>query len=143
MANLLASPPGLIRCQPSDLELPAIAEFSGYHKLQEKFSGQHYSIQWTGWDVFKELKATGDQCSQGVCFNKQQDFSDSWRYARASYYLSPAWTLRSGIALDQKVANNVISIPDTQRLWYSRALHTSQPQPGALILRWPIWMARR
>lgn len=102
-----------------DLELPAIAELSGYHKLQEKFA-LHYSVQWTGWDVFKELKATGNQCSQGVCFNKQQDFSDSWRYALgASYYLSPTWTLRSGIALDQQAANNVISIPDTQRLWYS------------------------
>jgi Long-chain fatty acid transport protein len=102
-----------------DLELPAIAEFSGYHKLQEKFA-LHYSVQWTGWDIFKELKATGNQCSQGVCFNKQQDFTDSWRYALgASYYLSPSWTLRSGIALDQQAANDVISIPDTQRLWYS------------------------
>lgn len=102
-----------------DLELPAIAELSGYHKLQEKVA-LHYSIQWTGWDVFKALKASGNQCSQGVCFNKQQDFSDSWRYALgASYYLTPIWTLRSGVALDQQAANNVISIPDTQRLWYA------------------------
>lgn len=105
-----------------DLELPAIAEFSGYDRLSERFA-VHYSVQWTGWDVFKELKATSDQCRNGVCFQKDQDFSDSWRYAIGStYYLDPQWTLRAGLALDRQAAHDVISIPDTERLWYSLGL---------------------
>lgn len=112
-----------------DLELPAIAEFSGYDRLSERFA-VHYSVQWTGWDVFKELKATSDQCQNGVCFQKDQDFSDSWRYAiGGTYYLNPQWTLRSGLALDRQAAHDVISIPDTERLWYSLGL-TYQVNPN-------------
>jgi long-chain fatty acid transport protein len=109
-----------------DLELPALAEFSGYHQLAPNYA-IHYSVQWTGWDVFKELKATGSGCTNtpnsGVCFQKDQDFNDSWRYAiGASYFLDPQWTLRAGLALDKQAAHNVISIPDTERMWYSLGL---------------------
>ena len=45
---------------------------------------------------------------------------DSWRYALGgTYYLDPQWTLRAGMALDKQASYNTISIPDTQRLWYS------------------------
>lgn len=102
-----------------DLELPALAEFSGYDRLSEQFA-VHYSVQWTGWDVFKELKATSSQCNNGVCFQKDQDFSDSWRYAiGGTYYVNPEWTLHAGFALDRQAAHDVISIPDTERMWYS------------------------
>lgn len=102
-----------------DLELPAIAEFSGYHKLNQSFA-VHYSVQWTDWSVFKTLKATGSGCSGGVCFQKDQEFSDSWRYAiGGTWYANDAWTLRAGLALDKQAAHNVISIPDTERMWYT------------------------
>lgn len=101
-----------------DLELPAIAEFSGYHLLNPQWA-LHYSVQWTDWSVLKELRATSDQCS-GDCFQKDLEFHDSWRYAiGASWYLDPQWTLRAGLALDRQAAYHVISIPDTERLWYS------------------------
>ena len=109
-----------------DLELPALAELSGFHKLQNDFA-VYYSIQWTGWDVFRELKATSNQCTQGICFNKSQDFSDSWRYSiGGSYFIDDKWTIRTGIALDQQAAHDVISIPDTRRMWYSAGI-TYQP----------------
>lgn len=101
-----------------DLELPAIAEFSGYHQLARQWA-LHYSVQWTGWSALKELRATSDQCGSD-CFQKDLEFKDSWRYAiGASWYLAPEWTLRAGLAQDRQAAYHVISIPDTERLWYS------------------------
>ncbi|WP_409420129.1 outer membrane protein transport protein [Pseudaeromonas sp. ZJS20] len=101
-----------------DLELPAIAEFSGYHLVNPQWA-LHYSVQWTDWSVLKELRATSDQCS-GDCFQKDLEFHDSWRYAiGTSWYVAPQWTLRAGLALDRQAAYNIISIPDTERLWYS------------------------
>lgn len=105
-----------------DLELPAIAEFSGYHLLNPQVA-IHYSVQWTNWSKFNELRATSSGCNDGTagqCFKKTEDFSDSFRYAiGTSYYLNELWTLRAGLALDEQAAHDVISIPDTERLWYS------------------------
>ena len=105
-----------------DLELPAIAEISGYHRVAPQFA-LHYSVQWTDWSVFKDLTATSDDCNDGTagqCFSKDEEFKDSWRYALGgTYYLDPQWTLRAGMALDKQASFNTISIPDTQRLWYS------------------------
>lgn len=118
-----------------DLELPAIAEFSGYHLLSQQFA-VHYSVQWTDWSVFKELTANSPDCNDGTageCFSKPEEFSDSWRYAiGGTYYLNNLWTLRAGLALDRQAAHNVISIPDTERLWYS--LGTSYQATPALSL---------
>ena len=33
--------------------------------------------------------------------------------------MAPQWTLRAGLALDRQAAYNIISIPDTERRWYS------------------------
>ena len=105
-----------------DLELPAIAEISGYHRVAPQFA-LHYSVQWTDWSVFKDLTATSDDCNDGTagqCFSKDEEFKDSWRYALGgTYYLDSQWTLRAGMALDKQASYNTISIPDTQRLWYS------------------------
>ena len=105
-----------------DLELPAIVELSGYHLVDPKLA-LHYSVQWTDWSVFKDLTATSDDCNDGTagqCFSKDEEFKDSWRYALGgTYYLDPQWTLRAGMALDKQASFNTISIPDSQRLWYS------------------------
>lgn len=105
-----------------DLKLPGIAEFSGYHLLNPQVA-VHYSVQWTNWAVFDQLRATSDSCndgSSGECFLKKEEFSNSWRYAiGTTYFLNNAWTLRAGFALDRQAAHNVISIPDTERQWYS------------------------
>ncbi|MGL5199697.1 MAG: outer membrane protein transport protein, partial [Aeromonas veronii] len=43
------------------LDLPAQAEFAGYHRLSPQFA-VHYSVNWTDWSAFQELKATSSQC---------------------------------------------------------------------------------
>ncbi|MBB1377896.1 outer membrane protein transport protein [Pseudoalteromonas sp. SR43-2] len=107
-----------------DITLPAIAEFSGSHQLDEKL-GLHYSILWTGWSSFDSLEAqvtapTGDKFS---AFNKDESFSDSYRFAVGSdYQYNEDLLLRAGVAFDQSPVSQdhlSISIPDTDRFWFS------------------------
>ncbi|GAB0111385.1 outer membrane protein transport protein [Pseudoalteromonas distincta] len=107
-----------------EITLPAIAEFSGSHQLDEKL-GLHYSILWTGWSSFDSLEAqvtapTGDKFS---AFNKDESFSDSYRFAVGSdYQYNEDLLLRAGVAFDQSPVSQdhlSISIPDTDRFWLS------------------------
>jgi len=112
---------------PGDLDvvLPAIAEFSGYHALNSQWA-VHYSIQWIQYSKFEELRGTGDQCNPGyngqagVCLLKDEDYDDNSRYSiGATYTLNPEWTLRAGFAFDEQAGKSTLSIPDTDRYWYS------------------------
>ncbi|PHR52250.1 MAG: long-chain fatty acid transporter [Robiginitomaculum sp.] len=103
--------------------LPAIAEFAGFHQLNSQWS-MHYSIQWTQYSQFKELAATSSQCKasgeDGICFYKDEDYKDTFRFALGgSYTVSPKWILRAGVAYDQRAGQSTLSIPDTDRYWYS------------------------
>lgn len=105
--------------------LPAIAEFSGYHALNNQWA-VHYSVQWTQYSKFEELRATSDQCNPGyegeagVCLMKDEDYDDNFRWALgATYTLNPEWVLRAGFALDEQAGRSTLSIPDTDRYWYS------------------------
>ena len=103
------------------LTLPAIAEFSGSHQLDKKL-GVHYSILWTGWDSFQKLEAYTPSRETPV-FSKEENFSDSMRYSIGTdYQYSDALLLRAGIAYDESPADQShlsISIPDTDRFWFS------------------------
>lgn len=103
------------------LTLPAIAEFSGSHQLDKKL-GVHYSILWTGWDSFQKLEAYTPSRETPV-FSKEENFSDSMRYSIGTdYQYSNALLLRAGIAYDESPADQShlsISIPDTDRFWFS------------------------
>ncbi|MBB1275468.1 MULTISPECIES: outer membrane protein transport protein [Pseudoalteromonas] len=107
-----------------DLTLPAIAEFSGSHQLDDKL-GLHYSVLWTGWSSFESLEAqvtlpTGDKF---VAFEKQEQFDDSFRYSvGADYQYNEDLLLRAGVAFDESPVSQThlsISIPDTDRFWFS------------------------
>ena len=107
-----------------EITLPAIAEFSGSHQLDEKL-GLHYSVLWTGWSSFDSLEAqvtspTGDKFS---AFEKTEDFSDAMRYSiGADYQYSENLLLRAGFAFDESPVSQKhlsISIPDTDRFWFS------------------------
>ncbi|MDO6548782.1 outer membrane protein transport protein [Pseudoalteromonas carrageenovora] len=107
-----------------DITLPAIAEFSGSHQLDDKL-GLHYSVLWTGWSSFESLEAqvtapTGDKFS---AFNKDESFSDSYRFAVGSdYQYNENLLLRAGVAFDESPVSQdhlSISIPDTDRFWFS------------------------
>ncbi|MEP0354311.1 outer membrane protein transport protein [Paraglaciecola sp.] len=104
-----------------NLELPAMAEFSGSHQLNEKY-GLHYSINWTQWGSFKQLEAYVEGSDTPV-FSKTENFSNSFRYSiGGDYQLNDQTTLRAGIAYDKTPTdpNHLsISIPDTDRVWLS------------------------
>jgi len=108
-----------------DVVLPAIAEFSGYHALNNQWA-VHYGVQWIQYSKFEELRATSDQCKPGydgmagVCLLKEEDYDDNFRYSiGATYTLNPEWTLRAGFAFDEQAGTSTLSIPDTDRYWYS------------------------
>ncbi|MFQ2123709.1 outer membrane protein transport protein [Aeromonas jandaei] len=104
------------------LDLPAQAEFAGYHRLNQQFA-VHYSVNWTDWSAFEELKATSSQCSKGVCLQKDEKFKDSVRYSiGGTWYINPSWEARMGFAYDNtpiEAEYRSLSIPDSDRIWYS------------------------
>lgn len=106
--------PGSLR-----LHLPAYWEVSGYHKLTDKLAAQ-YSYKRTNWSKFKSLDAYSQ--NNNLLFHKIENFNDSSRIAFGlSYDVNEMLTLRTGIAYDESasVSNPSISIPDTDRTWYS------------------------
>ncbi|MDE8034844.1 outer membrane protein transport protein [Actinobacillus equuli subsp. equuli] len=101
------------------LNLPAYWEFSGFHKLTEKLALQ-YSYKYTEWDRLKSLTAYGSKGN--ILFHKDENFSNSSRYSLGfSYDVDEALTVRTGFAYDENasVKHPSISIPDTDRTWYS------------------------
>lgn len=105
-----------------DITLPAMAEFAGYHRLNQQFA-VHYSVNWVDWSAFEELKATSSSCTTGVCLQKDEKFKDAWRYAiGGTWYINPSWEARVGFAYDQspiQAEYRSLSIPDSDRVWYS------------------------
>ncbi|WP_340676777.1 outer membrane protein transport protein [Paraglaciecola sp.] len=101
-----------------ELELPATAEFSGTHQLNDTVTF-HYSMMWTQWSSFQSLEAYTDDTQ---VFAKEEGFTNAMRYAiGADYQLNQDIKLRAGIAYDKSPADQhmSISIPDTNRLWLS------------------------
>lgn len=101
------------------LNLPAYWEFSGFHKLTDKLALQ-YSYKYTEWERLKSLTAYGS--SGNILFHKDENFSNSSRYSLGfSYDVNEALTVRTGFAYDENasVKHPSISIPDTDRTWYS------------------------
>lgn len=101
------------------LNLPAYWEFSGFHKITDKLAVQ-YSYKYTEWKRLKSLTAYGN--TGNTLFHKDEKFSNASRYALGfSYNANDALTLRAGVAYDKSASVNhpSISIPDTDRMWYS------------------------
>ncbi|ELR64368.1 Long-chain fatty acid transport protein [Photobacterium marinum] len=106
---------GNISSEKLKMPLPDMAEFSGFHKLNDKFA-IHYSVQWIGWSEFDKLETTG-----GNELNSYK-WQDGWHYAiGGTYYLNKDWTLRTGYMYDTSAQDEVtsISVPDSDRQWFS------------------------
>ena len=103
-----------------DLNLPEMWEVSGYNRVAPQWA-VHYSLTYTSWSQFQELKATGNDGQ--TLFQKEENFKDAYRIALGTtYYMDDAWTLRAGIAYDDSpvpASHRSISIPDQDRLWLS------------------------
>lgn len=102
------------------LNLPEMWEISGYNKVDPQWA-IHYSIAYTSWSQFQELKATGSNGQQ--LFYKEEGFKDAYRIAvGTTYYYDKNWTFRTGVAFDDSPVpadNRSISIPDQDRFWLS------------------------
>lgn len=105
-----------------DLNLPDIWEFSAYHRVAPEWA-VHYTIAYTGWSKFKELKAINNDDRSDVVFQKHEGFRDAYRVALGTtYYHDDNWTFRGGVAFDDSPVpsnNRSISIPDQDRIWFS------------------------
>ncbi|WDE08004.1 outer membrane protein transport protein [Thalassomonas viridans] len=107
-----------------ELTLPNMAEFSGLHQLTANLA-LHYSVAWTGWSSFERLEAYAGGIDSPV-FEKDEFFENSVRSAVGiSYNVQDVLTLRAGVAYDEtpiEQAYRSISIPDSNRIWYSTGL---------------------
>lgn len=102
------------------LNLPEMWEISGYNRVAPQWA-IHYSLTYTSWSQFQELKAKGDDGQ--TLFYKDESFKDAYRIALGTtYYYDKNWTFRTGIAYDDSPVpanKRSISIPDQDRLWLS------------------------
>ncbi|WJV52581.1 long-chain fatty acid transporter FadL [Pectobacteriaceae bacterium CE70] len=102
------------------LNLPEMWEVSAYHRVAPKWA-VHYSLTYTGWSHFQQLKATGSNGQ--TLFLKDESFHDVYRIALGTtYYFDDNWTFRTGIAYDDSPVpsdKRTISIPDQDRFWLS------------------------
>ncbi|WP_026960174.1 outer membrane protein transport protein [Aliagarivorans taiwanensis] len=100
------------------LNLPDMLEFSGYHRLNEKFA-VHYSYMWIGWSTFQEIRGTTEE--YGTVLQKDEKFSNSYRVGvGGTWYMNPKWELRAGVSFDRTPSRTLpsISIPDNNRWNY-------------------------
>jgi len=97
------------------LNLPEMWELSGYNRVAPQWA-VHYSLTYTSWSQFQELKATNS--GGDTLFYK-----DAYRIALGTtYYMDDNWTFRTGIAFDDSPVpadKRSISIPDQDRFWLS------------------------
>ncbi|EPK6500834.1 long-chain fatty acid transporter FadL [Klebsiella aerogenes] len=102
------------------LHLPEMWEVSGYNRVAPKWA-IHYSLAYTSWSQFQELKATGSNGQ--TLFYKDESFKDAYRIALGTtYYYDDNWTFRTGVAFDDSPVpadHRSISIPDQDRFWIS------------------------
>lgn len=102
------------------LNLPEMWELSGYNRVAPQWA-IHYSLTYTSWSQFQELKATNS--SGDTLFYKDESFRDAYRIALGTtYYMDDNWTFRTGIAFDDSPVpadKRSISIPDQDRFWLS------------------------
>lgn len=103
-----------------NLHLPEMWEVSGYNRVAPQWA-VHYSLAYTSWSQFQELKAKGN--GDETLFYKDEGFKDVYRIALGTtYYMNDSWTFRTGIAFDDSPVpanKRSISIPDQDRFWVS------------------------
>ncbi len=104
-----------------DLSLPAMAELGGFHRVGN--IALQYGVVWTEWSSFDGLKGVAAENNDLVLFEKAYNYEDNIRYsAGLSYYLGDKVILRAGYALDESAGDTTISIPDSERQWYTAGL---------------------
>jgi len=109
------------------IPLPDMAEFSGYHRIEDTKFAVHYSVQWIGWSSFDRLATTnGTEI-------KQYKWQDTFHYSiGGTYYINQDWEARAGYMFDEGVQDELtsVSVPDSDRQWFSigATYHINQDQ---------------
>lgn len=90
-------------------------EVSGYNKVAPQWA-IHYSMAYTTWSSFKELKATAS--NGDVLFDKHEGFRDAYRIALGTtYYYDDNWTFRTGIAFDDSpIPQETVQFPSRTKI---------------------------
>ncbi|MDD1783232.1 outer membrane protein transport protein [Enterovibrio sp. ZSDZ35] len=105
-----------------ELTLPATAEIASFHQLTEKLA-VHASVNWTDWSTFEKLEANIPSLKVPTQLVKQENWEDNYRFAvGATYSVNEKVEFRTGVAYDTSAvsdANRTITIPETDRLWFS------------------------
>ncbi|GAM73425.1 long-chain fatty acid transport protein [Vibrio ishigakensis] len=109
--------------QEITLPLPDMAEFSGYHRINDTAFAVHYSVQYIGWGTFDKIEF--DNLNQGLLTgsaSSDYNWQDGWHFAiGGTWYLSDDWTLRTGYMHDTSAQDKTtsVSVPDSDRNWLS------------------------
>lgn len=104
-----------------ELDMPANASLSAYHKLTEKWAIMA-TVTWTDWSTLDELRVKFDN-NKGDEVNTL-DWDDSFYYAvGATWYYNDQWTFRGGLAYDETPVPSAKKrnprVPDDDRFWVS------------------------
>ncbi|MEZ8822839.1 outer membrane protein transport protein [Vibrio amylolyticus] len=98
------------------MPLPSMAEFSGYHRIEDTKFAVHYSIQYISWSDFDALVTT-----DGTNI-KDYKWKDTFHYSiGGTYYINQNWEARVGYMFDEGVQDTLtsVSVPDSDRQWFS------------------------
>ncbi|MEZ9861811.1 long-chain fatty acid transporter [Vibrio breoganii] len=111
------------RGQEITLPLPDMAEFSGYHRIDQTAFAVHYSVQWIGWSAFDKIEFENLSAGniQGS-YEKPYEWQDGWHFAiGGTWYVNDKFTLRTGYMHDTSAQDEItsISVPDSDRNWIS------------------------
>ncbi|MEO8038153.1 MAG: outer membrane protein transport protein [Betaproteobacteria bacterium] len=117
-----AAVPGQNFTIEADLTVPAIAQLSVVHELNDNWSLLG-DIMFTQWSEVNEL-VVKRQSTGGVSDRLAFQFKDAWRGSVAvNYRVNDGWLLRSGVAYDQSPVKGAgerpTSLPDSDRIWVS------------------------
>lgn len=97
-----------------DLTTPESVDMSITHDLNDALT-LYVGSTWTRWSRFKEIRVENDAATLPANLStivEEQNWHDTWAHAVGlSYKVSPQWTLRTGIAIDQSPTNNVDRSP--------------------------------
>ncbi|MEZ9709842.1 outer membrane protein transport protein [Vibrio breoganii] len=114
--------------QKLTLPLPDMAEFSGYHRINETAFAVHYSVQWIGWSAFDKIDFENLDPTQSIAgipggsYSKPYEWQDGWHFAiGGTWYVNDKFTLRTGYMHDTSAQDEItsISVPDSDRNWIS------------------------
>lgn len=114
--------------QEITLPLPDMAEFSGYHRINNTAFAVHYSIQYIGWSAFDTIEFDNLDPSRSAAgalspsLSKEYAWQDGWHYAiGGTWYVNKQLELRAGYLHDTSAQDEItsISVPDSDRNWIS------------------------